>query len=193
MKTSKPFSTISYNTPSYLFSKLSELVQSRKIEFFSFIEHLPEDDEKKIHIHLFIIPNGRVDTDQIIDYLTEIDPEKPDKPLGCIMCRSSKFGDWYLYALHDRGYLAQRGQARKYSYQESEMQVSDTDYLRELIHTVDYSPYTRFLQIRQYAVEGIPFSDLVMQGLIPIQQTASYEKAYQLMCRYSRQAQDLDT
>ena len=39
MRTSKPFSTISYNTEDYLTAKLDELVTTRKIEFYAFIEH----------------------------------------------------------------------------------------------------------------------------------------------------------
>lgn len=182
MRTSKPFSTISYNTAEYLTAKLDELVKTRKIEFYAFIEHLPEEDETKFHKHLLIIPNGTINTDQVQDYLTEIDPENPDgKPLGCIMCRSSKFGDWYLYALHDKGYLAQRGQMRRYQYTPDEITVSDPDYLHELVHTIDYSPYTRFQRIRECAEDGIAFSQLVRDGLIPPQQVYAYEKTYNLL------------
>lgn len=184
MRTSKPFSTISYNTDEYLTAKLDELMTKRKIEFYAFIEHLPEDDETKKHKHLLIIPNGTINTDQVQDYLTELDPTNLDgKPLGCIMFRSSKFGDWYLYALHDVGYLAQCGQSRKYHYTQADFKVSDSDYLRELTHTIDYSPYNRFTQIRQAAEDGIAFSQLVWQGLIPIQQYIAYERAYQSMLR----------
>lgn len=185
MRTSKPFSTISYNTPEYLTEKLDELIETRKIEFYAFIEHLPEDDETKFHKHLFIIPNGSINTDQIQDYLTELDPEKPDKPLGCIMCRPSKFGDWYLYVLHDTGYLAQKGQSRTYHYTPDEITVSDKDYFNELRHTIDYTPYTRFTQIRQYAEDGIAFAELVRMGLIPPQQVYAYEKTYNMLLQFS--------
>ncbi len=185
MKTSKPFSTVSYNTPEYLTARLDELIQSRKIEFYAFIEHLPESDETKFHKHLLIIPNGRIDTDQIQDHLTELDPEKPDKPLGCIMCRPSKFGDWYLYVLHDKGYLAQKGQTREYHYTPDEITVSDKDYFNELRHTIDYSPYTRFTQIRQFAEDGVAFSELVHMGLIPPQQVYAYEKTYSTLLQYN--------
>lgn len=185
MKTSKPFSTISYNTREYLIAKLDELVQLRKIEFYAFIEHLPEEDETKQHKHLLIIPNGSINTDQVQDYLTELDPEKPDKPLGCIMCRSSKFGDWYLYALHDTGYLAQKGQVRKYHYTFNEIIVSDKDYFNELRHTIDYTPYTRFTQIREFAEAGVAFSELVHMGLIPPQQVYAYEKTYSMLMEHA--------
>ena len=90
LSSSRSLSTISYNTEDYLTAKLDELVITRKIEFYAFIEHLPEDDETKKHKHLLIIPNGTINTDQVQDYLTELDPTKPDgKPLGCIMFRSS--------------------------------------------------------------------------------------------------------
>lgn len=184
MRTSKPFSTISYNTAKYLTAKLDELIETRKIEFYAFIEHLPEDDETKKHKHLLIIPNGAIDTDQIQDYLTELDPDKPDKPLGCIMCRSSKFGDWYLYVLHDEGYLAQKGQSRTYHYKPDEITVSDKDYFNELRHTIDYTPYNRFAQIRQFAEDGIAFCELVHMGLIPPQQVYAYEKTYSMIAQH---------
>ena len=44
MKTSKPFSTISYNTADFLSVKLNDLVNRRKIAFWAYVEHLPEED-----------------------------------------------------------------------------------------------------------------------------------------------------
>ena len=181
MRTSKPFSTISYNTDKFLKAMLDELIAKRKIEFYAFIEHLPEDDETKAHKHLLIVPNGAIDTDQVQEYLTELDPEKPDKPLGCIMFRSSKFGDWYLYVLHDTGYLAQKGQSRTFHYKPDEITVSDKDYFNELRHTIDYTPYNRFMQIRQFAEDGLAFAELVAMGIIPPQQVAGWEKTYNLL------------
>ena len=82
MKTSKPFSTISYNSPEFLIVKLNDLVERRVIAFFAFVKHFKEADEKKDHIHLIIFPNGQYQTDALKDYLAEPDfSDLSNKPL----------------------------------------------------------------------------------------------------------------
>lgn len=184
MKTSKPFSTISYNTADFLYQKLSELVSRRQIDFFAWVLHYPEEDEAKEHKHLYIVPNGRIDTDQVLDYLLELDPKKPDKPLKCMRPHSSKFADWYLYALHDTAYLASKGQARKYHYTLSDVVSADKDYLLEEVHTIDFAKLNRFASLRDAALSGQRFEELLMSGAIPIQQTYAYRQAYDLMANY---------
>ena len=184
MKTSKPFSTISYNSSEFLNQKLGELVQRRQIDFFAWVHHYAEEDETKEHKHLYIVPNGRVDTDQVLDFLLELDIKHPDKPLKCIRPHSSKFADWYLYALHDVTYLASKGQARKYHYVFEDVQTSDRDYLLEEVHTIDFAKLNRFASLRDAAVTGVPFEELLMGGVIPIQQTYAFRQAYDLMAQY---------
>ena len=116
MRTSKPFSTISYNSVNFLKSKLDEMITDKWIDFYAFVRHSPEDDELKEHIHLYIVPSTLLQTDYITEHLQEYDSTHPDKPLGCIACKSSKFDDWYMYGLHDKAYLASKGQARKHYY-----------------------------------------------------------------------------
>lgn len=188
MRTSKPFSTISYNTEDFLNLRLSDLIQRRQIDFFAWVQHYPEEDETKEHKHFYIVPNGRVDTDQILDFLLEHDPKHPDKPFKCIRPHSSKFADWYLYALHDVTYLASKGQARKYHYVIDDVHTSDSDYLLEEVHTIDFAKLNRFAALRDAALQGVPFEELLIGGSIPIQQTYAYKQAYDLManCRTDR-------
>lgn len=108
MKTSRPFSSISYNTPDYLRVKLDELVSRRVVSFYAFIFHQKEEDELKDHIHLYIVPNGSQNTDDILDYLKEFTLADPLHPLGCMPAKSSKFGDWALYGTHNALYLASK-------------------------------------------------------------------------------------
>lgn len=185
MRTSKPFSTISYNTEDFLNLRLGELVQRRQIDFFAWVHHYAEEDETKEHKHLYIVPNGRVDTDQILDYLLEFDPKHPDKPFKCIRPHSSKFADWYLYALHDVTYLASKGQSRKFHYFMDDVQTSDRDYFLEEVHTIDFAKLNRFSALRDAALQGVPFAELLMGGGIPIQQTYAYREAYNLMSQFS--------
>lgn len=183
LKSSKPFSTISYNTDTFLFTKLTDLVNKNKIDFFVFINHLPEEDESKSHKHLFIVPNGQVDTDQVRDYLEELDPNNIDKPLRCLPFQSSKFSDWYFYALHNAEYLASKGQTRKYCYNESEFSCSSSDYLAELRHQIDFnkigSQKTK-LVLERLAGGETPI-DLLSVGLISAQNFMQWEKIYNSM------------
>ena len=200
MKTSKPFSTISYNSSDFLQVKLGELVQRRKIAFYCFVEHLPEDDETKRHKHLLIVPNGQVNTDELLDYLLEVDLTHPDKPLGCIPFHSSKFGDWYLYSLHDTNYLASKGQARRYHYTLADVVCSDKDYLAEEIHQIDLSKLSKVKALNQAVERRIPFEQLLMTGQVPVQQVQAYRQAYDMIRdftyrngRETHQAVDFET
>lgn len=165
-------------------TKLNDLVNRRKIAFYAFIEHLPEEDEKKKHKHIFIVPNGQINTDQIYDYLLEIDPANPDKPLSCIPFRSSKFADWYLYTIHDRDYLASKGQSRKYFYKNEDFIVSDSDFFNEEIHTIDLSSLSKMKNLRNAVATGVSFEQMVINGQIPIQQVYAYQRAYDLIQDY---------
>lgn len=167
-------------------TKLNDLVNRRKIAFYAFIEHLPEEDERKKHKHVLIIPNGQINTDQVYDFLLEIDPSYPDKPLGCTPFRSSKFSDWYLYSIHDRDYLASKGQSRKYFYKNEDFIVSDSDFFNEEIHTIDLSSLSKMKNLRNAVSSGVSFEQMVINGQIPIQQVYAYQRAYDLIQEYQK-------
>ncbi len=170
MITRTPISTISYNTDYYLYQKLNEKIKSGDIEFFAFIHHLPELDETKAHKHLYIIPSSNIDTFSLQHYLEEIDLSFPDKPLGCLLFRHSKFSDWFLYAIHDKDYLASKNESRLHHYTSDDIVCSSYDYLNELIHISDFAKYKTFARLRESVESGVSFRDLVYNGFIPIQQ-----------------------
>ena len=180
MKTSKPFSTISYNSKDYLVIKLDDFIKRGLIIFYAFIEHLPEEDEKKKHKHLFVIPNGQIETGKVIDDLVEIDNKDPLKPLKCLPVKSSKFFDWYLYSVHDNDYLYSKNQTRKYNYTKDDFVVSDEDFFIEEIHQMDMSKFRSIKAIRSAVSKNIPFDQLVYNGAIPIQQINAYKTAYEI-------------
>ena len=181
MRTARPFSTISYNSESYLKSRLDELVNRRVLDFYAFIEHIAEEDEEKNHFHLYMEPSSIIQTDTITDYLKEDDEKHPDKPLGCIHCKSSKFGDWYMYACHDKAYLMSKGQTRKHHYVQEQFVVSDMLYFREEIHCIDRSKYVGMERIREAVEDGVDFRYMVKMGQIPVQLIKQYEYAYECM------------
>ena len=67
MRTTKPIATISFNTPEYLKLKLDELTKAKKIAFWAYIVHQPEDDEagNKVHMHVYIEPSAMVQTEDL--------------------------------------------------------------------------------------------------------------------------------
>lgn len=182
MITRSNISTISYNTDDFLTFKLNDMIKNHCIEFWAFINHIPEKDERKAHKHLFIIPSGTVDTFALSDILEEIDFTNPSMPpLGTIFWKHSKFVDWYLYALHDIDYLASKGESRMYHYNKSEFVVSEYDYFNELIHSCDFSQYTKHKKLREAVQSDISFRDLFANGFIPVQQIGQYSLAYNLL------------
>lgn len=178
MRTTKPFSTISYNTVPFLTEKLDDLVRKRILSFYAFVRHYAEEDEKKDHIHLYCIPNGTVNTDSITDLLLELDPSKPLMPLGVVVWRPSHFDDWYLYTSHDTAYLMTKGQTRKYHYQESDFHTSSEDYLHELISTIDRTKYAKTKDFVDAIENGADFRDLLKKGQIPAPQFNQWFSMY---------------
>lgn len=186
MRTSRPIATISYNSDNFLTAVLSSLIQRRAISFWAYVEHFPEEDEKKAHKHLYIVPNGQIDTDSLRELFNELDITDPlQRGLKTLNFRPSKFADWYLYALHDSTYLDIKGQARKYHYTREDVKTSDEDELTEEIHLMDLSKLNRTLILRTAAESGVPFAELVARGQIPIQQTPAYKLAYDTVVSYT--------
>lgn len=178
MRTSKPFSTISYNSDEFLQSKLNDYVRRNVLSFWVYIEHFPEDDETKKHKHLFMVPNGQVETSQFVNDLKEIDLNNLDKPLGIMPIKSSKFADWYLYCCHNADYLATKGQLRIHHYQNSDFVVSDNDYFLEEIHHIDFSKFNKVGVIKDAIQNDISFQQLVFNGQVPIQQFRYFQEVY---------------
>ena len=189
MRTTKPISTISFNSPQFLELKLNELYKTGILSFWAYIVHQPEDDEggKKSHCHVFCEPSKIVQTDDLRNAFKEFDPENPEKPKSCIAFVSSKFSPWYLYALHDSRYLASKGQSRQYHYLYEDVVSSDFDDLLFRVRSIDMlslSPYADMLDAMEHGVTWIQYFS---RGTVPIQQVALFERAwYTLLSSRSR-------
>lgn len=120
--TSKPISTISYNTEAFLKEKLESWVKAHIIQTYMYVCHKGEDGDKD-HIHLRIEPNKKLDPMTLSEELLEYEKGK-DKPLGCRPWRPSKEEDWFLYAVHDQEYLklkyggGEKGEKIPYKWQD---------------------------------------------------------------------------
>jgi len=180
VRTTKPISTISYNSPEYLALKLDEFQSCGLISFWAFIRHEPEDDEGglKQHFHVFVEPAKLLQTDSLKEGLQEFDPEHPDKPFGCISWRSSKFDDWYLYSLHDSRYLASKGQTRRFHYQYEEFAYSSEPDFRFHVKSIDMTHLSPIATILDAQKLGMTFAEFLASGAVPFQQIGNYRTAW---------------
>ena len=183
MRTTKPISTISFNTPDYLELKLEELRKAGRISFWAFIAHKPEDDEagRKEHNHVYIEPSKMIQTDDIREALKEYDPQSPSKPRACLSINGSKFDPWYMYALHGKRYLASKGQSRRYHYAHEEIRTSDEDDLLCKSRTIDLLSLSPYADMENAIDNGITWTQYFARGTIPLQQVALFERAWHLL------------
>ena len=182
VRTRKPISTISFNSKEYLVLKLEELQKAKKISFWAFIKHKPEDDEggKKEHFHVFIEPAVQIQTEDLRQELTEIYPGE-EKPRKCLTFVSSNFDNWYMYGLHDKRYLACKGQSRIFHYSADDFCSSDDDEILFRIRSIDLialSPYADMLDAQE---QGLSFRQYFARGTIPIPQIKQFEIAWYLL------------
>ena len=178
MRTTKPISTISYNTETYLKGILDELVKAKKISTYHYIEHLPEEDEKKSHFHVWMLPSRMLQTDDVRDAFKEFDPSDPERPLGCLPFESSSFDNWYLYCLHDDAYLASKGQSRKYHYSRDNFVSSDDEFLNEQIRKIDMLHLNPYKKINDALKMGLSWQEFLSQGSIPLPQINQWQIAW---------------
>lgn len=139
MATSKPISTISYNTEDFLKTKLESWLRCHLIQTYQYIKHKGEDGDKD-HIHLRIEPNKKLDPMDLSDDLKEF-INLADKPLGCRTWRSSQEEDWFLYAVHDKDYL-------KIKYSGGEKGEKIPYNLNDIIVPEDYDLEVAFIRAK---------------------------------------------
>ena len=178
VRTSKPFATISYNTDTFLQHQLNDLVSRNIIDFWCYINHNAEIDEKKDHKHLFIIPSAMIDTKNLEQHF--IEPQLNDLPLRCMPFVSSKFDDWFLYSKHDAGYLLMKGQARKYHYNDSDFITNNEDWFIELKHSINLVKTNAFNKIAESVENGLNNYDIC--SMFPVQMIKQVTTAIE-MCR----------
>lgn len=170
MRTSKPISTISYNTEDFLKAKLAELLRNHKIDDYMYIRHDAEQDEKKDHIHLWLSPNRLLDTMDLQDFFKEYDPKNPQKLLKCLPFSVSKQDDWILYGMHLPAYLATKGESREFIYTKDDFRYADEDaFERAYIHALKGSEWAQRNMTLQLLADGtVNPAELILSGVIPL-------------------------
>ena len=200
MATSKPISTISYNSEGFLREKLDGWVKAHIIQAYQYICHKGEDGDKD-HIHLRVEPNKSLDVMTLTDELREYSAGAL-KPLGVRPWRPSKEADWLLYAIHDTTYLKRKygtdgenGEKLPYSVADvrvSELYDIDTMYIRAKA-TLDHTTVSMATQL----LDGKKAVDLILAGenafavnaVATAVKSSDYERLVEehsrLQCRYA--------
>lgn len=186
MRTSKPISTISYNTQEFLVHQLDVLVKSHKISDYMFVNHFAEEDESKNHIHLWMKPNTLLDTMDLQKHFLELDPKHPTKPLRCIDFRPSNSDDWILYSQHYKPYLASKGESREYHYTRDDFVFCDELTFEELYnHAFKGSEWAKRYQILEQLNSGqINPTQLILNGTVPLQMATQLNAFKFMQTRY---------
>lgn len=183
MRTSKAFSTISYNSHGFLERKLNDLVHRGDLQFWAFIHHHAEDEERSDHNHVFFLPDKLIDTFGI---KPEFDELRDDGSIdGCKLFRPSNWGDWYLYALHDPAYLASKYELekpKKFMYLPENVVCSDDDIRQSLVEQMNYTELMSpsFKLIREHATAGISLIDFLQRFPVKKSELRYVKEIYEL-------------
>lgn len=177
MQTSRLISTISYNSPSFLAGKLHDLVRQGIIEYAHWIWHEPEEDEKKQHAHILLKPNRRLDTSKLRNEFVE-PVAGEDKPRGVLTFDNSKIVDWVLYAVHDRAYLLQKCQSRKYQYKREDIKTTEPDLLDEHWRSAHEGENKKMQQVISLAEQGVDWREVLKMGIINANQLFQYREVF---------------
>lgn len=189
MKTARPFSSISYNSFDKLKTVLDDQFNKGNIRFFAFILHLAEKDEEKSHWHVYVEPDGQIDTNQFSNLFTEIQKGDP-APRRWRPCQNSKFDDWYLYSIHDQEYLEAKGQSRQHHYSFNQVISSDVADLKEHIGHIDYTRYTSLGSAIRAARSGESLDDYLARVPVKMVHFRSLQDIWKTY--YMKAATELD-
>lgn len=179
MNTTKPVSTISYNSLDFLQATLKYLLEEDVIEYYAFIKHSGEYDsvlqkKDKDHIHLLLFPNRCVNTKTLQESFVE--PVKDnDKPLGCMPFRSSSVDDWFLYNLHDVMYLRSKFEEKEFHYSPEDFVSNDDGFTIQLIKEAYHGKRMEGFNLLRKLDSGLSVSELAYFGFCPPQQAFYYQ------------------
>lgn len=165
MKTTKPISSISWNSRNYLVDRLEELRKAHLIAFWVLVKHTAEEDEKKDHIHFYVEPNRSVDTELLREKFIELVPGS--KPLGVNKFQKSDFQNWLWYCLHDKAYLFSKGETRKYHYSIEDLISSDDGDLRQRIQE-NPRPESEYSKVEELIQQGFSNEAIAQTRNIPL-------------------------
>jgi hypothetical protein len=160
VKTRKPIATISFNSKSFLVSTLERLQKNKVIQFYAFVEHKPESDEKKSHIHVYVEPAKQIELIDFKDIFIEQFPgeEKPRKTLNWV---NSVFYEWFWYSMHYAPYLIQKQESRKYHYEIEDFNTGDDEEFLEKVRENRFkkTDFNRALELIKIGMTDIEIAE----------------------------------
>ena len=177
MRTRRLISTVSFNTPAFLNLTCERLRASGVIELAYWVVHQPEDDERKAHIHACMLPARVLDTMELEKQFRELVPGESE-PRGVLPFRVSKFADWFLYSSHNAGYLASKGQSRRFSYALEELGATCKERLLEDVKMIDMRPFKVWALVNAAVASGQSWDDLMDSGGIPPRNWLYFKELY---------------
>ena len=86
-----------------------------------------------------------------------------------------------MYVSHDAAYLASKGQTRKYHYLEEDFISSNSDYLHELIRTIDRTKYAKTQEFVNQVKNGVSLVEMITKGQIPAPQFNQWRAMYEYL------------
>lgn len=198
MNTTKPFSTISYNSKPFLKSKLEYLVSHGVINEWYFIHHKGETDwftneREKDHYHVYMSPCYKVDCEAIREMFQEFDPDN-EKSLGCMPFQSSKIDDWIMYGIHDEHYLNTKGEVKEFTYSWKDIVGYDDEALKRAVKHASASAYKEVRKRERVMAYGLLKS--FQDGIISTREVMGYaviqrEREHLGLLDYTRQVNAL--
>lgn len=187
MRTSKPISTISYNSDEFLKAKIEYWKSLGIIEFGMWIRHMPEEDEKKTHCHVFLKPAKLIQTMDLEMDSCELDPQNPDKPFKMVSFRVSQESDWLLYAIHDPAYLAEKGLEREFVYSFDDIHTTCDDTLSDIIaHISDDRKGRIEYRLIDCINRGMTWQQIISSGMIPLRHMSGAKIMYEAITGQTR-------
>lgn len=185
MKTRQNLTFISYNSRTFLESRLNELVSSGKISLYLFIFHFHEGidelgrEEKEDHWHVYIRNNSTIDTVWLHDFFEEMiigSDQTQSIFINKIGCPDNVFNDMFLYFLHHKTYLDSKGLSRKYHYGFDDVISCDIENVFRLSNENPMPVDMRDLQMINEVHKNphVPLSKLCIKYAVPLR----YHKYY---------------
>ena len=89
-------SALSYNTVDFLRERLDLLLARGYLVCWRFIEHEPEEEEAKKHVHLYMLLAKKVEKDFLYEFFIEDNLKDPDRPLCCFSFVKCNYVEWFL-------------------------------------------------------------------------------------------------
>ena len=176
MLTSVHLSNISYNSEDFLKRVLNEKLHKHQISFWCYIKHQKEEEENKDHIHLFFIPDTRLDTVNLDeDFVEPVQGE--ELPLKCMLWfKVSSDFDWFLYNVHDPVYLKLKyAEDKKIHYKKEDFVYSDKDIFErfwfQAYHEYDFWKSTKY---RKFIDSGMSCKDIVKSGYVDLKEMVNF-------------------